>query len=76
MTSSRGSSWLRSRTLISYFSGIGRQGIYYQCHLGSPNDTETLECSIIMNLRRKEKVQKIIREYIYMIFVNFGVTNS
>ena len=33
--SSRGSSWLRDRTLISSVSWIGRQVVYHWCHLGS-----------------------------------------
>ena len=36
MPSSRGSSWTRDRTCISHVSFIGRQVLYYQCHLGSP----------------------------------------
>ena len=36
MFSSRGSSWLRDRTRISYIYCIGRW-VLYQCHLGSPS---------------------------------------
>ena len=37
MPSSRGSSQPRDRTYIFYVSGIGRQVLYHQYHLGSPN---------------------------------------
>ena len=36
MLSSRGSSWPRDGTCISYVSCTGRQGLYHWCHLGSP----------------------------------------
>ena len=36
MPSSRGSSWLRDQTLISYVSCIGRGILYHQLHVGSP----------------------------------------
>ena len=36
MPSSRGSFWTRDRNCISHVSFIGRQVLYYQCHLGSP----------------------------------------
>ena len=35
MPSSRGSSWPRDRTRISYVSCIGRRVLYHWCHLGS-----------------------------------------
>ena len=35
--SSRGSSWSRSQTQVSYVSCFGRQALYHWCHLGSPN---------------------------------------
>ena len=37
ISSSRGSSWLRDRTLISCISCIGRSLLYQLCHLGSPS---------------------------------------
>ena len=37
MASSRGSSQLRRQTHISYISCTGRQVLYHQRHLGSPN---------------------------------------
>ena len=37
ISSSRGSSHLRDLTHFSYVSCIGRQVLYHQCHLGSPN---------------------------------------
>ena len=36
MPSSKGSSWPRDQTHISYVSCIGRQVLYHWCHLGSP----------------------------------------
>ena len=36
MLSSRGSSWFRDRTRVSYISCIGRWFLYHQHHLGSP----------------------------------------
>ena len=36
MSSSRGSSWPRDQTHVSYVSCIGRQVVYYWHHLGSP----------------------------------------
>ena len=36
MSSSRGSSWPRDWTSISYISCIGRWVLYHQCHQGSP----------------------------------------
>jgi len=36
MPSSRGSSWPRDWTWVSYISCIGRQVLYHWCHLGSP----------------------------------------
>ena len=40
MPSSRGSSWLRDWTRISYVSCIGRWVLYHQCHQGSPQSIE------------------------------------
>ena len=37
ISSSRGSSWLRDRTLVSYISCVGRRVLYHYCHLGSPS---------------------------------------
>ena len=37
MPSSRGASRRTAGTCISYVSCIGRQGLYQQCHLGSPS---------------------------------------
>ena len=34
--SSRGSSWPRDQTHITYISCTGRQVVYHRCHLGSP----------------------------------------
>ena len=43
---SRGSSWPRDRTHVSYISCIGRQVLYHWCHLGSPKIfTELLFCA-------------------------------
>ena len=42
MPSSRGSSWSRDWTHISYFSWIDRQVLYHKCHLGSPLSTVAL----------------------------------
>ena len=39
MPSSKGSSWPRDRTCVSYVSCIGRQVLYHWCHLGSPVPT-------------------------------------
>ena len=36
MPSSRGSSWPRDQTCVSYISCIGKQVLYHSCHLGSP----------------------------------------
>ena len=36
MPSSRGSSWPRDWTRVSYVSCIGRRVLYHWCHLGSP----------------------------------------
>ena len=36
MPSSRGVTWPRDGNRISYISWIGRQFLYHQCHLGSP----------------------------------------
>ena len=36
MPSSKGSSWPRHGTCVSYVSCIGRQVLYHECHLGSP----------------------------------------
>ena len=36
MPSSRGATWPRDQNCISYIFWIGRQVLYYQCHLGSP----------------------------------------
>ena len=33
---SKGSSWCRDQTCLSYVSCTGRQVLYHQCHLGNP----------------------------------------
>ena len=42
MPSSRGSSWSRDWTRISYISWIDRRVLYHKCHLGSPLSTVAL----------------------------------
>ena len=53
MPSSRGSSWPRDQTCVSYVSCIGRWVLYHLCHLGSPSKryvhiqiTETLNATL------------------------------
>ena len=38
MPSSRGSSWPKDQTQVSYISCIGRWALYHSIHLGSPKD--------------------------------------
>ena len=46
---SRGLSWLKDWTCVSYISCIGRQALYEQCHLGSPSYfIQTFRCKIQM----------------------------
>ena len=40
LSSSRGSSWPRDRTHVSYVSCPGRWVLYHQCHLGSPSSLQ------------------------------------
>ena len=42
MPSSRGFSWLRDRTHISYISCIGRQVLYHEHHMESPTNSHIL----------------------------------
>ena len=79
MPSSRGSSWLRSRTLICYFSGIGRQGIYLPVPSGKPQWYRNARMFYYYKFEEEREVSEDytnVREYIYMTFVKFGVTNS
>ena len=51
--SSRGSSWLRDGTCISYISCIGRWVLYHLSHLG--NGSESVSCSSWWKWKRRVK---------------------
>ena len=46
MPYSRGSSWPRDQTHISYISCIGRWVLYHWRHLGSPSEHKSVNCTI------------------------------
>ena len=61
MPSSKGSSWSRNQTCISYVSCIGRQVLYHQHHLGNPSFPKKLIFE--QSLRREGGIKKLQRRY-------------
>ena len=63
----------------SYFSGIGRQGIYLPVPSGKPQWYRNTQMFYYYKFEEEREVSEDytnVREYIYMTFVKFGVTNS
>ena len=54
--SSRGSSWFRNQTFISYIYCIGRQVLYHKCHLRSHTELgwTLIQCDVYSYKKRKD----------------------